>query len=165
AAVVSRYFVMQQFYVGVGPNSEVVIYRGVDGSILGFDLHEVAQGSCPPGASLCEPLRVSDLQQRARNAVSAGVPRASMSAAQEYIDTLRLENVLDYCEPAGKGQNGEAGGAAGRGGLGAGADTSGDSSGSDAPSSSASAQPSEGASGQSGEHSGEIGRASWRGGA
>ena len=151
AALVSRYFVMQQFYVGVGPNSEVVIYRGVDGSILGFELHEIAQGSCPPGASLCEPLLLSDLQQSARNAVSAGVSRGSMAAAQQYIATLRLENVLDYCEPAGPRQQGEPSGSAGSGGLGAGADTSDGSAESGSASPTASAQPSERSSGQRGE--------------
>lgn len=99
AAIVTRYFVMQQFYVGVGTDSEVVVYRGVHGSILGIDMHEVAQRSCPPeNTSMCEPLQLTDLQQSARNAVSAGVPRKSIGSAEEYIDTLRVENVLDYCD-------------------------------------------------------------------
>lgn len=103
AAIITRYFVMQQFYVGVGADSEVVIYRGVHGSILGIDMHEVAQRSCPPeDTSMCEPLRLTDLQQSARNAVSSGVPRKSKDSAEEYIDTLRLDNVLDYCDSDNK---------------------------------------------------------------
>ena len=103
AAIVARYFIMQQYYVGVGNDSEVVIYRGVHGSILGIDMHEVAQRSCPPDdTASCEPLRLTDLQQGARNAVSAGVPRDSIGSAEQYIDTLRLDNVLDYCDPPGR---------------------------------------------------------------
>src|SRR5699024_1281264 len=103
AAIVARYFIMQQYYVGVGNDSEVVIYRGVHGSILGIDMQEVAQRSCPPDdTASCEPLRLTDLQQGARNAVSAGVPRDSIGSAEQYIDTLRLDNVLDYCDPPGR---------------------------------------------------------------
>jgi len=107
AAIVARYFIMQQYYVGVGDESEVVIFRGVHGSILGIEMHEVAQRSCPPdGTSMCEPLRLNDLQQGARNAVSAGVPRDSIGSAAKYIKTLRLDNVLEYCDPAdGSGSN------------------------------------------------------------
>lgn len=99
AAIATRYFVLRQYYVGVGPNSEVVIFQGVSGSILGFDLHRHAEGSCPPEASLCEPLRLQDLQQDARAAVRNGVKRDSLAESREYIDTLRRNNMLDICDP------------------------------------------------------------------
>ncbi|GAA1253532.1 protein phosphatase 2C domain-containing protein [Prauserella halophila] len=98
AAITTRYFVMSQYYVGVGSNDEVVIYQGVPGSVLGLDLHEEAEGSCPPSSTLCEPLRLQDLQQDARSAVSNSVKRDDLSAAREYIDTLRRNNMLEICD-------------------------------------------------------------------
>lgn len=98
AAITTRYFVMSQYYVGVDSNNEVVIYQGVPGSVLGLDLHEEAEGSCPPSSTLCEPLRLQDLQQDARAAVSNAVKRDDLSAAREYIDTLRRNNMLEICD-------------------------------------------------------------------
>ncbi|WP_199430673.1 PP2C family protein-serine/threonine phosphatase [Qaidamihabitans albus] len=98
AAIATRYFVLRQYYVGVGTDQEVVIYQGVPGSILGFDLHKRAEGSCAPEATLCEPLRVSDLQQDARDAVRNGVKRDGLAESRDYIDTLRRNNVLEICD-------------------------------------------------------------------
>ncbi|MBB3049595.1 protein phosphatase [Prauserella isguenensis] len=98
AAITTRYFVMSQYYVGVGSNNEVVIYQGIPGSVLGLDLHEEAEGSCPPSSTLCEPLRLQDLQQDARSAVSNSVKRDDLASAREYIDTLRRNNMLEICD-------------------------------------------------------------------
>ncbi|PRX47789.1 protein phosphatase [Prauserella shujinwangii] len=98
AVIATRYFVLRQYYVGVGTDQEVVIYQGVPGSILGFDLHQQAEGSCAPEATLCEPLRLSDLQQDARDAVLGGVKRDSLAESRDYIDTLRRNNVLEICD-------------------------------------------------------------------
>lgn len=109
AAIATRYFVLRQYYVGVGSNQEVVVFQGVPGSILGFDLHRVTEGSCPPEASLCEPLRVQDLQQDARVAVRNGVKRDGLSESRDYIDTLRRNNMLEICDteqPQGGGLGG-----------------------------------------------------------
>ncbi|NIJ14436.1 protein phosphatase [Saccharomonospora amisosensis] len=109
AVIATRYFVLRQYYVGVGTNQEVVVFQGVPGSILGFDLHRVSEGSCPPGASLCEPLRVQDLQQDARVAVRNGVKRDGLSESRDYIDTLRRNNMLEICDtdqPQGGGLGG-----------------------------------------------------------
>lgn len=103
AVVTTRYFVLRQYYVGVGdgPDHEVVIYRGVTGSILGFDLHGQAEGSCPPGTAVCEQLRIPDLQQDARATLTNGVKRDSLQDARDYVSWLRTNKVLDYCpEPA-----------------------------------------------------------------
>ncbi|SFP87357.1 protein phosphatase [Amycolatopsis arida] len=99
AAIATRYFVLHQYYVGEGGDGEVVIYQGVPGSLLGFDLHRQAEGSCPPEAALCDPLRLTDLQQDARAAVANGVKRDNLQEARRYIDMLRRNNVLDYCDP------------------------------------------------------------------
>jgi serine/threonine protein phosphatase PrpC len=112
AAIATRYWVLSQYYVGEGPDQEVVVYQGVPGSVLGVDLHSMAEGSCPPGATLCEPLRLTDLQQDARGAVTNGVKRESLTAAREYIDTLRHNNVLDFC-PENQEQQPQGGGLVG----------------------------------------------------
>ncbi|RBM24288.1 protein phosphatase [Prauserella sp. PE36] len=98
AAIATRYFVMRQYYVGVGSNEEVVIFQGVPGSVLGFDLHREAEGSCPPEATLCEPLRLQDLQQDARVAVRNSVKRDGLAESRDYIDTLRRNNMLEICD-------------------------------------------------------------------
>ena len=69
AAIATRYFVLSQYYVGVGQDEEVVIYRGVPGSILGIDLHTYEEGSCPPSQVCTDKLRVNQLQEDARLAV------------------------------------------------------------------------------------------------
>lgn len=112
AAIATRYFVLRQYYVGVGPGSEVMIFQGVSGSILGFDLHRQAESSCPPPASLCEPLRLQDLQQDARVAVRNGVKRESLADSREYIDTLRRNNMLPPCNEISQGSRIEQGGSA-----------------------------------------------------
>ncbi|WP_158879803.1 PP2C family protein-serine/threonine phosphatase [Amycolatopsis anabasis] len=98
AGITTRYFVLSQYYVGKGANDEVVVFRGVPGSILGIDLHQQAEGSCAPGMTLCKPLLVSQLQETARTAVGNGVKRDDLNQARDYISTLRKNNVLD-CAP------------------------------------------------------------------
>ncbi|MEU6641444.1 PP2C family serine/threonine-protein phosphatase [Saccharomonospora sp. NPDC046836] len=110
AAIATRYFVLRQYYVGVGTNQEVVIFQGVSGSVLGFDLHRQAEGSCPPEASLCEPLRLQDLQEDARAAVRNGVKRDGLTQSREYIDTLRRNNMLEICDEVQPQGGGVAGG-------------------------------------------------------
>ena len=86
AAIATRYFVLSQYYVGVGQDDEVVIYRGVPGSILGIDLHSFEQGSCPPGQQCTDLLRVDQLQEDARLAVQNGVKKDNLDDARQYID-------------------------------------------------------------------------------
>ncbi|ASR33677.1 protein phosphatase [Prauserella marina] len=114
AAIATRYFVLRQYYVGVGNNQEVVIFQGVPGSILGVDLHRQSEGSCPPEATLCEALRLQDLQQDARVAVRNGVKRDGLTEARDYIDTLRRNNMLEICDE-GQPQGGGLVGGIGQG--------------------------------------------------
>src|SRR5690606_403877 len=106
AAIATRFFVMRQYPVGVGANAEVGTYQGIPGSVLGLELHEEAEGSCPPASTLCEPLRLQDLQQDARSAVSNSVKRDDLSAARDYIDTLRRNNMLEICDDEQQPQGG-----------------------------------------------------------
>ncbi|MGH3451318.1 MAG: protein phosphatase 2C domain-containing protein [Haloechinothrix sp.] len=95
AAITTRYFVMRQYYVGVGANNEVTIYQGVSGSILGLDLSQVSEGSCVAGDALCEPLRLADLQQDAREVLCQGQKRDSLAAARDYVTFLRHHKRLE----------------------------------------------------------------------
>ena len=98
AAIATRYFVLSQYYVGVGQDEEVVIYRGVPGSILGIDLHSLEEGSCPQGQLCTDKLRVSQLQEDARLAVQNGVKKDSLDDARRYIDDfLQLHKRLANC--------------------------------------------------------------------
>ncbi|ADJ41879.1 protein phosphatase [Amycolatopsis mediterranei S699] len=102
AAIATRYFVLSQYYVGEGADGEVVIYRGVPGSILGIDLHAYEQGSCPPSQVCTDKLRVTQLQEDARLAVQNGVKKDNLDEARKYIDDfLQLRKRLNNCAPAG----------------------------------------------------------------
>jgi protein phosphatase len=102
AAIATRYFVLSQYYVGEGADGEVVIYRGVPGSILGIDLHSYEQGSCPPSQVCTDKLRVTQLQEDARLAVQNGVKKDNLDEARKYIDDfLQLRKRLNNCAPAG----------------------------------------------------------------
>lgn len=97
--VATRYFVLSQYYVGEGADSEVAIFRGVPGSVLGIELHEQAEGSCPAGSTMCDKLLVSQLQEDAQTAVQNGVKKDDLQAARDYINNfLRYKTVKD-CNP------------------------------------------------------------------
>ncbi|TNC27311.1 PP2C family protein-serine/threonine phosphatase [Amycolatopsis alkalitolerans] len=98
-AIATRYFVLSQYYVGVGPNQEVAVFRGVPGSILGIQLHQEAEGSCPPGSSLCDVLTVPELQQDAQSAVRNGVKKDSLQDARDYINNFLRYKTLKDCTP------------------------------------------------------------------
>jgi protein phosphatase len=99
AAITTRYFVLRQYYVGVGGSNEVVIYQGVPGSILGIKLQRQAEGSCAPNMTLCAPLTLNQLQEAARAAVGDGVRRDNLGQARDYITTLRTNNQLNCTPP------------------------------------------------------------------
>ena len=97
AAITTRFFVLSQYYVGEGANQEVVIFRGVPGSILGINLHRQEQGSCIP-ATVCDVLRVPELQQAAQIAVRDGVKKDNLDEARNYIDVfLRGHKLITAC--------------------------------------------------------------------
>ncbi len=94
AATGSLLWVRTQYYVGAD-NGQVVIFRGVDGSILGIPLASVAENSCQVGteaASGCTPLAVNDLVQAARDQVTAGITASSLEDARVVM--LRLSGRL-----------------------------------------------------------------------
>jgi len=100
--IATRYFVLSQYYVGEGDNSEVSVFRGVPGSVLGIQLHQQAEGSCTPGNTMCDKLLATQLQQDAQTAVRNGVKKDSLQAARDYINNfLRYKTLKDCSQPAG----------------------------------------------------------------
>jgi serine/threonine protein phosphatase PrpC len=78
--VLARMWVMQQYYVGAD-DDQVVIFKGVRGSVLGFTLHEVAER---PGFPL------EDLPEPSRNQVREGInANDGLPSARVLIDRLR----------------------------------------------------------------------------
>lgn len=96
-SIATRYFVLSQYYVGEASNNEVAIFRGVPGSILGIQLHQEAEGSCPPGGSMCDVLTVPQLQQDAQNAVRNGVKKDTLQSARDYINNFLRYKTLKDC--------------------------------------------------------------------
>lgn len=77
-----------QYYVGDN-NGSVVVFRGVDGSVLGIDLSSAQEGSCWSPTPGCVPLHTTDLVPAARDQVVAGIPASDLQNAREIL--LRLD--------------------------------------------------------------------------
>jgi protein phosphatase len=105
AGLGTRWYVLRQYYVGEGDNGEVSVFRGVTGSVFGFDLHRRVEGSCPPGAQACEPITVDDLKVATRGVVRNGITDVDgLEGAREAIRRLRTEQTLPFC-PKGDAEN------------------------------------------------------------
>ncbi|MGH3621634.1 MAG: PP2C family protein-serine/threonine phosphatase [Sciscionella sp.] len=100
AGFATRYWVMQQYYVGIGRGGEVAIFRGVHGSVLGVSLQRQVEGSCAPRVQNCERRTVDDFKPSAQSTLNSGVPRDSITDARLYIMQLRAEQMLPLCEAA-----------------------------------------------------------------
>lgn len=92
ATITTRYFVMQQYYVGVDDTGEVSVYRGIKGSVLGIELSSVEADSCTGMSAACEPLMSADLVESVQDVLRSGVQRDSMADARTYIHTLRSKS-------------------------------------------------------------------------
>jgi serine/threonine protein phosphatase PrpC len=88
AAVIGSYFwVTSQYFVGADAG-QVVVYRGVDGSVLGIQLSSVQEGTCEPGLNGCSPLMVDDLVPAARDQVTAGITAGTLADARGVVTRL-----------------------------------------------------------------------------
>lgn len=97
-AVAGYWWLGNQYYVGATAGGMVVIYRGVQGAVLGTPLHTVAENSCPKEAAECEEIRLSDLTPAVRNEVEAGITAPdSLQEARETIERLRSQRLLPPC--------------------------------------------------------------------
>jgi protein phosphatase len=103
AAFGTYWAVLRQYYVGVADTSEIAVFQGVPGSILGVQLHRQVEGSCPPDTAGCEPITVDDLTQAGRVTVQNGITHLqSMQQARSVIQGLRTNQVLPECpKPSG----------------------------------------------------------------
>jgi len=90
-------WVRSQYFVGED-GGQVVVYRGVDGSVLGLQLSTVQEGSCQPGLNGCSPLLVEDLVPAARDQVLAGIQAGSLDDARAVIARLAGQ-MLQPCPP------------------------------------------------------------------
>ncbi len=80
-------WVRSQYYVGAS-NGEVVVFRGVDGSVLGLGLSSVQEGSCEPGLNGCLPLKIDDLVPAARAQVVTGIRAGTLEDARGVVVRL-----------------------------------------------------------------------------
>jgi protein phosphatase len=80
-------WVRSQYYVGEDAG-QVVVFRGVDGAVLGLQLSSVQEGSCEPGLNGCEPLLITDLVPAARNQVVNGITAGTLDDARGVIARL-----------------------------------------------------------------------------
>jgi serine/threonine protein phosphatase PrpC len=92
-AVVVRYWVLRQYFVGETGNGEIVVYQGVRGSVLGLPLQRQVEGSCDPAPAVCTKLYIDDLNQTGRQTVKdGGTYYDKVEDAKSFVDTLRREN-------------------------------------------------------------------------
>ena len=77
----------------VGDNSDqVAVFRGVNGSLLGWKFASVQENSCGTAAD-CTPLKVDDLVQAARDQVNAGIPVSTLADARAVINRLTSQQL------------------------------------------------------------------------
>lgn len=85
----SFFWIRSQYYVGED-SGRVVIFRGVDGSILGWKLASATEDSCRAALD-CQPLKTGDLVPGARSQVIAGIPASGLDEARDVITRLTNE--------------------------------------------------------------------------
>ena len=88
-------YARSRYFVGTDAGS-VVVFRGVDGSLFGWRFANAVENSCAQSLS-CSPLQVSDLQQGARDQVSAGIPVNTLADARAVINRLSSQ-MLPLCD-------------------------------------------------------------------
>jgi protein phosphatase len=86
---------------GTGSDEHVAVFRGLDVSLVGFDLFEVEEGT---------DLAVADLTHAARSRVRGGITADDAADAARILDALR-EQRLPVCPSGGTGKAGSDGGA------------------------------------------------------
>ena len=93
-----------RYFVGAD-NGAVVVFRGLDGSLLGWRFASVQENSCAAGAGAgantanrCVPLQLDDLQQGARIQVRSGITVGNLDDARGVMDRLVFQ-LLPLCSP------------------------------------------------------------------
>ncbi|MEV0298393.1 PP2C family serine/threonine-protein phosphatase [Nocardia sp. NPDC050710] len=101
--------IRNNYYVGAD-NGQVVILRGLPGSILGYSIHEVDTIGCvnksgeltilKAGTQLpssCKMLRVNDLKQTGRDQVVKALPPGALGKAEDQMRLLAKQELLPVC--------------------------------------------------------------------
>jgi PPM family protein phosphatase len=97
AGAAVRYIAYENYYIAVGENSEIAVFQGVRGTVLGVELHRKVEGSCAPDSATCVPLKLEDLAAEDRAKANEGLPVADLAAARSTIDTWRQDEELPPC--------------------------------------------------------------------
>lgn len=99
-ALVGRWWVLNQYYIGANRADEVVIFQGVQGSVLGVALNWQVETSCPPdSAPDCTPIKIADLQEAQRPDVRNGITEVNgLQDARDAMRRLRMTALLPECQ-------------------------------------------------------------------
>lgn len=81
-----------KYYVGED-SRQVAVFKGVNGSLLGWRFASVEENSCGPTPASCTPLKVDDLVQAARDQVSAGIPVSTLADARDVMNRLTSQQL------------------------------------------------------------------------
>ncbi|MCI2422296.1 protein phosphatase 2C domain-containing protein [Saccharopolyspora sp. K220] len=100
AALVGRWWVLNQYYIGANGADEVVIFQGVQGSVLSVSLNWQVETSCPSGSAPdCKPIKLADLQEAQRPDVRNGITEVNgLQEAREAMRRLRMTALLPECQ-------------------------------------------------------------------
>lgn len=100
-AVGGKLWLNTQYYVGATEDGQVAIFRGLNGSILGFKLSSKVEDSCPPGSTGCTPITLKDLQEAGRKTITTGIRSENgLDGARAAVRLLRTEHMLPLCKDA-----------------------------------------------------------------
>lgn len=98
-AVGGKLWLNTQYYVGATEDGQVAIFRGLNGTVLGFKLSSKVEDSCPPGSTGCTPITLKDLQEAGRKTITAGIRSDNgIDGARAAVRLLRTEHMLPLCK-------------------------------------------------------------------
>ncbi|GAB2827818.1 PP2C family protein-serine/threonine phosphatase [Lentzea nigeriaca] len=98
-AVGGKLWLNTQYYVGATEDGQVAIFRGLNGTVLGFKLSSKVEDSCPPGSTGCTPITLKDLQEGGRKTITAGIRSDNgIDGARAAVRLLRTEHLLPLCK-------------------------------------------------------------------
>ena len=85
---------------GVNDADDVVIFQGLQGSVLGVSLRWQVEDSCPEGSAPdCQPIGINDLQEARRSDVRSGITDVDgLDSARDAMRRLRMTALLPQCE-------------------------------------------------------------------
>ncbi|MDX8144102.1 PP2C family serine/threonine-protein phosphatase [Lentzea sp. BCCO 10_0061] len=98
-AVGGKLWLNTQYYVGATEDGQVAIFRGLNGTVIGFKLSSKVEDSCPPGSTGCTPITLKDLQEAGRKTITAGIRSDNgLDGARAAVRLLRTEHMLPLCK-------------------------------------------------------------------